>query len=113
MVSPIGSAAAAAGTPSATSAIIASARRFRISCGRTDGTPSSKRPLSLAAQCRSIGAELRAPMAGQRAPVEDIMKLSRRSFVGGALAAPFIAQPGFGQALGSVLRVIPHADLKN
>ena len=41
------------------------------------------------------------------------MKLSRRSFVGGALAAPFIAQPGFGQAKGSVLRVIPHADLKN
>ena len=41
------------------------------------------------------------------------MKLSRRSFVGGALAAPFIAQPGFGQARGSVLRVIPHADLKN
>ena len=41
------------------------------------------------------------------------MKLSRRSFVGGALAAPFLAQPGFGQARGSVLRVIPHADLKN
>src|SRR5436189_164458 len=44
---------------------------------------------------------------------EVTMKLSRRSFVGGALAAPFIAQPGFGQARGSVLRVIPHADLKN
>ena len=41
------------------------------------------------------------------------MKLSRRSFVGGALAAPFLAKPGFGQAKGSVLRVIPHADLKN
>ena len=41
------------------------------------------------------------------------MKLSRRSFVGGALAAPFLAKPGFGQARGSVLRVIPHADLKN
>ena len=41
------------------------------------------------------------------------MKLTRRSFVGGALAAPFLAKPGFGQARGSVLRVIPHADLKN
>jgi peptide/nickel transport system substrate-binding protein len=41
------------------------------------------------------------------------MKLSRRSFVGGAIAAPFLGQPGFGQARGSVLRVIPHADLKN
>ncbi len=41
------------------------------------------------------------------------MKLSRRSFVGGAIAAPFLAKPGFGQARGSVLRVIPHADLKN
>ena len=41
------------------------------------------------------------------------MKLSRRSFVGGALAAPFLGKPGFGQARGSVLRVIPHADLKN
>ena len=41
------------------------------------------------------------------------MKLSRRSFVGGAVAAPFLAKPGFGQARGSVLRVIPHADLKN
>jgi len=41
------------------------------------------------------------------------MKLSRRSFVGGALAAPLLAKPGFGQARGSVLRVIPHADLKN
>src|SRR5262245_39291640 len=46
-------------------------------------------------------------------PWEGSTKLSRRSFVGGALAAPFIAQPGFGQAKGSVLRVIPHADLKN
>ena len=26
------------------------------------------------------------------------MKLSRRSFVGGAIAAPFLAKPGFGQA---------------
>jgi len=41
------------------------------------------------------------------------MKLTRRSFVGGAVAAPFLAKPGFGQAKGSVLRVIPHADLKN
>src|SRR5688572_8127368 len=41
------------------------------------------------------------------------MKLSRRAFVGGALAAPFLGKPGFGQARGSVLRVIPHADLKN
>src|SRR5262249_20256438 len=41
------------------------------------------------------------------------MKLTRRSFVGGALAAPFLGGPGFGQAKGSVLRVIPHADLKN
>ena len=41
------------------------------------------------------------------------MHLSRRSFVGGALAAPFLAGPGFGQARGSALRVIPHADLKN
>ena len=41
------------------------------------------------------------------------MKISRRAFVGGALAAPFLAKPGFGQARGSVLRVIPHADLKN
>lgn len=41
------------------------------------------------------------------------MKLSRRAFVGGSLAAPFLASPGFGQAKGSVLRVIPHADLKN
>jgi peptide/nickel transport system substrate-binding protein len=29
------------------------------------------------------------------------------------LAAPFIARSGFAQARGSVLRVIPHADLKN
>ena len=41
------------------------------------------------------------------------MKLTRRSFVGGTLAAPFLAKSGFGQARGSVLRVIPHADLKN
>ena len=41
------------------------------------------------------------------------MKFTRRSFVGAALAAPFLAKPGFGQARGSVLRVIPHADLKN
>jgi peptide/nickel transport system substrate-binding protein len=41
------------------------------------------------------------------------MKLSRRSFVGGALAAPFLGSAGFGQGKGSVLRVIPHADLKN
>ena len=41
------------------------------------------------------------------------MKLTRRSFVGGAVAAPFLGKPGFGQAKGSVLRVIPHADLKN
>jgi peptide/nickel transport system substrate-binding protein len=41
------------------------------------------------------------------------MKVTRRSFVGAALAAPFLAKPGFGQARGSVLRVIPHADLKN
>jgi peptide/nickel transport system substrate-binding protein len=41
------------------------------------------------------------------------MYLSRRAFVGGAVAAPFLAKPGFGQAKGSVLRVIPHADLKN
>jgi peptide/nickel transport system substrate-binding protein len=41
------------------------------------------------------------------------MKLTRRAFVGSALAAPFLAKPGFGQAKGSVLRVIPHADLKN
>jgi peptide/nickel transport system substrate-binding protein len=41
------------------------------------------------------------------------MKLTRRAFVGGAVAAPFLAKPGFGQAKGSVLRVIPHADLKN
>ena len=41
------------------------------------------------------------------------MKLTRRSFVGGAVAAPFLGGPGFGQAKGSVLRVIPHADLKN
>src|SRR5688572_7441471 len=43
----------------------------------------------------------------------DSMRLSRRSFVGGALAAPFLGGPGFGQAKGKVLRVIPHADLKN
>jgi peptide/nickel transport system substrate-binding protein len=41
------------------------------------------------------------------------MKLNRRAFVGGALSAPFLAGPGFGQARASVLRVIPHADLKN
>lgn len=41
------------------------------------------------------------------------MKLSRRAFVGGALAAPLLGGPGFGQAKGSVLKVIPHADLKN
>ncbi|MCZ7657484.1 MAG: ABC transporter substrate-binding protein [Xanthobacteraceae bacterium] len=41
------------------------------------------------------------------------MRLNRRTFVGGALAAPFLAKPGFGQAKGKVLRVIPHADLKN
>ena len=42
------------------------------------------------------------------------MKFSRRAFVGGALAAPFIASlPRAAHAAGSVLRVIPHADLKN
>ncbi|MBX6424906.1 MAG: ABC transporter substrate-binding protein [Variibacter sp.] len=41
------------------------------------------------------------------------MKLSRRAFVGGALAAPFLAGSGLAQSRGSVLRVIPHADLKN
>src|SRR5207344_3497397 len=51
--------------------------------------------------------------AGRRAMLEKSMKLSRRSFVGGTLAAPFLGGPGFGQAKGSVLRVIPHADLKN
>ncbi|MCC7346656.1 MAG: ABC transporter substrate-binding protein [Variibacter sp.] len=41
------------------------------------------------------------------------MRLSRRAFVGGALAAPFLGSASFGQGSGSVLRVIPHADLKN
>ena len=42
------------------------------------------------------------------------MKFSRRAFVGGALAAPFISSlPRAARAAGSVLRVIPHADLKN
>jgi peptide/nickel transport system substrate-binding protein len=41
------------------------------------------------------------------------MKLNRRAFVGGVVAAPFLAKSGFAQAKGSVLRVIPHADLKN
>jgi peptide/nickel transport system substrate-binding protein len=42
------------------------------------------------------------------------MKFSRRAFVGGALAAPFVASlPRSASAAGSVLRVIPHADLKN
>jgi peptide/nickel transport system substrate-binding protein len=59
------------------------------------------------------GRIARADGCGGALQWRTIMKLSRRSFVGGALAAPFIAQPGFGQAKGSVLRVIPHADLKN
>jgi len=41
------------------------------------------------------------------------MNVSRRSFVGGALAAPLLGSASFGQSKGSVLRVIPHADLKN
>jgi peptide/nickel transport system substrate-binding protein len=42
------------------------------------------------------------------------MKLNRRTFVGGVVAAPFLGRTGFAQrASGSVLRVIPHADLKN
>ncbi|MBN8955926.1 MAG: ABC transporter substrate-binding protein [Rhizobiales bacterium] len=41
------------------------------------------------------------------------MKLNRRAFVGGAIAAPFLARSGFAQGSASVLRVIPHADLKN
>jgi peptide/nickel transport system substrate-binding protein len=41
------------------------------------------------------------------------MTVTRRAFVGGALAAPFLASTGFAQSRGNVLRVIPHADLKN
>jgi peptide/nickel transport system substrate-binding protein len=41
------------------------------------------------------------------------MQLNRRSFVAGALAAPFISKTGFSQEPSKVLRVIPHADLKN
>jgi len=42
------------------------------------------------------------------------MKFSRRAFVGGALAAPFVASlPRAAHAAGSVLRVIPHANLQN
>ena len=42
------------------------------------------------------------------------MSFTRRAFVGGAIAAPFIASlPRGARAAGSVLRVIPHADLKN
>ena len=41
------------------------------------------------------------------------MRLSRRAFLGGSLAAPFLAKTGFAQSRGSALRVIPHADLKN
>ncbi|MGD9846755.1 MAG: ABC transporter substrate-binding protein, partial [Variibacter sp.] len=41
------------------------------------------------------------------------MKLNRRAFVGGVVAAPFLAHSGFAQGSASVLRVIPHADLKN
>ena len=61
----------------------------------------------------SIAASL-AGSQNQQTPARwrVIMKLSRRAFVGGALAAPFLAKPGFGQARGSVLSVIPHADLK-
>jgi peptide/nickel transport system substrate-binding protein len=52
-------------------------------------------------------------MAATRFQWRSPMKLSRRSFVGGALAAPFLGSAGFGQVKGSALRVIPHADLKN
>ncbi len=42
------------------------------------------------------------------------MSFTRRAFVGGAIAAPFVASlPRAARAAGSVLRVIPHADLKN
>jgi len=41
------------------------------------------------------------------------MQLTRRIFLGGALATPMLARTGFAQPKGKVLRVIPHADLKN
>src|SRR6476620_7283080 len=108
MVSPVGSAAAAAGTPSAT--ISASARTLRSPTGRNREHAGFQKAVVIARPMpQHRGRIALADGCGDALQWRIIMKLSRRSFVGGALAAPFIAQPGFGQAKGSVLRVIPHA----